>query len=532
MKSVMYRAALSVLLVLAALPDRAAAQLPVIDDLILMTSRQQKGKEARTYRHLDPPGGENLLPPSPGADEPRLSEERRIPLPLTFALTRHGRRRIRRNREVRMRPGEGASPPSEGSFLDGPLEVPAEDVEPAHALSLGAARERLLAVNSDLAAKYQDIPKARAEVLSAGMFNNPLLFVNISNIPYGHFSPQRPGSTSYDLTLIQPLDVNGKRGYRIRVAQEAKSVLEAQYQDAIRLKVDRLDEAFIDVLEARQALRSLRGGLAHLNELERTSRGFVERGLHPAAELDALALARANAEVAIPRAEAALLQVRRELALLLGISAEQARCLEAAGSLHDRAPLPPCLEELIRLALQTRPDLAAYHLGMDRAQADLRRENAEAVDDLFLFYTPFNAFDYSPVGQKSVVGWGIGVLFSLPFFDRNQGEIARARVNVTQTRLELQGLERRIINEVQYAATEYAVSRATVEQYEREMLGGARLLRDEQARRFAEGQATLESVLEAQKEYEEIVREYLEALVYHRRSMLRLNTAVGQGILP
>lgn len=532
MKPVLGRVVSTLLLVLAALPDRAAAQLPVIDDLILMTSRQQKGKEARTYRHLDPPGGENLLPPSPGADEPRLGEERRIPLPLTFALSRHGRRRIRRGREARLHAGEGASPQSEGSFLDGPLEVPAEDAEPAHALSLDAARERLLAVNSDLAAKYQDIPKARAEVLSAGMFNNPLLFVNISDIPYGHFSPQRPGSTSYDLTLIQPLDVNGKRGYRIRVAQEAKSVLEAQYQDAIRLKIDRLDEAFVDVLEARQALRALRSGLARLNELERTTRGLTARGLRPVTDIDTLVLARANAELAIPRAEATLLQARRELALLLGISAGQARCLETAGSLHDRAPLPPCLEELIRLALQTRPDLTAYHLGMGRAQADLRRENAEAVDDLFLFYTPFNAFDYSPIGQKSVVGWGLGVLCSLPFFDRNQGEIARARVNVQQTRLELQGLERRIINEVQYAVTEYAVSRTTVEQYEREMLGGARLLRDEQARPFANGQATLDSVLEAQKEYEEIVREYLEALVYHRRTMLRLNSAVGQHILP
>ena len=248
--------------------------------------------------------------------------------------------------------------------------------------------------------------------------------------------------------------------------------------------------------------------------------------------MELLALERVNAEIALPRAEAALLQARRELALLLGLPAERAETLEIRGSLHDFAPAPPCLEELISIALQTRPDLVAYRLGIHRAQADLRRERAEAIDNVFLFYTPFSANDYSPVGKQNASGWGLGVLFPIPLFDRNQGDIARAQVNVTQTRLELQSLERHIINEVQYAATEYALSREVVQQYERDMLADTRHLRDEQSRLFAAGQAGFDSLFEMQKEYEEIVREYLEALAYHRRTMLRLNGAVGQRILP
>lgn len=532
MKSSLGRVASSVLLMLTIVPDRVVAQIVVIDDLILMTSRQQQQSRARRHRHLDPPGGENLLPPSPGADEPRLGEERHIPLPLPLALSRHGKHRVRRAGEVHLSAGMVPSPHSEESSLAGPLEVPPEDDAPANALSLEAAVEQLLAGNADLAAKYQDIPKARAEVLTAGLRNNPLLFVNVSNIPYGHFSPQRPTATSYDLTLIQPVDINGKRGYRIRAAQEAENVLEAQYQDAVRRKMGWLDEAFLDVLEARQAVRALRDGLARLKALEEAARGPVEKGRRPAADITRLSMARANAELAVPRAEATLLQARRALALLLGISSEQAASLRVTGTLHDCAPSPPCLEELIDIALRMRPDLTAYRLGMNRARADLRRERAEAIDDIFLFYTPFNAFDFSPQGKRSATGWGLAVLFPLPFFDRNQGEIARARVNVTQTQLDLQDLERRIINEVQYAATEYAVSRDAVQQYERDILADARALRDEQDRLFANGQASFDSWQEAQAEYHEIVREYLEALTYHRRTMLRLNRAVGQRVLP
>jgi cobalt-zinc-cadmium efflux system outer membrane protein len=532
MKSSLSLLLLSGLLLVSPISGRVGAQIVVIDDVILLTNRQKKQEEARTHQHLDPPGGENLLPPSPGADDPRLGEERTFPLPLPRGLARRGKRRGQRGGTARLRAGAARSPRSEDGSPSGPLDVPREDEGPADALTLDVAIERLLAANSELAAKYQDIPKARADVLTARLRSNPFLFLSISDIPYGHFSAQRPASTSYDLTLIQPLDVNGKRGCRIQAAQEAASVLESQYQDAARLAIDKLAAVYIDVLEARQTVRAIRAGLAQLNALEQTTRTRAEKNQAATEEMELLALERVNAEIALPHAEAALLQARRELALLLGLPAERAETLEMRGSLHDFAPAPPCLGELISIALQTRPDLVAYRLGIHRAQADLRRERAEAIDNVFLFYTPFSANDYSPVGKQSASGWGVGVLFPIPLFDRNQGDIARAQVNVTQTRLELQSLERHIVNEVQYAATEYALSREVVQQYERDMLADARRLRDEQSRLFAAGQAGFDSLFEMQKEYEEIVREYLEALAYHRRTMLRLNGAVGQRILP
>lgn len=510
----------------------AVAQIVVIDDVILLTNRQKKQQEARTHQHLDPPGGDNLLPPSPGADEPRLGEERISALPLPRVLSRRGKRRGQRGRDVRRRPGAFLSPQSEESLLSSSLELPAEIEEPAHACTQDAAIQRLLAVNTELAAKYQDLPRARADVLTAGLRSNPFLFVSFSNIPYGHFSPQQPASTLYDLTVIQPFEINCKRGYRIQAAQEAKNVLEAQYQDAVRQQIGKLDFAFVDVLEARQAVQALRAGWTRLTELEGILRVLAEKGLLSSSEVNAVFGERANAEVAVQRAEVALVQAQRRLALLLAIPAEQAESLVLAGSLHDRSPPPPCQEELIRIALETRPDLTAYRLGTSRARADLRRERAEAVDNVFLFYTPFTANDYSPLGLQSASGWSLGLLFSVPLFDRNQGDIARARVNVRQAQFDREGLERRIINEVQYAATEYAFSREVVQQYEGEILAITRTLRDEQADLFSRGQASLDSLLEVQKEYDEVVRDYLETLVYHRRTMLRLNFAVGQRILP
>ena len=85
---------------------------------------------------------------------------------------------------------------------------------------------------------------------------------------------------------------------------------------------------------------------------------------------------------------------------------------------------------------------------------------------------------------------------------------------------------------MQRAATEYTISRQLVQQYERAILPGVRRVRDEKQRRLREGRESLDVFLTAEQQYDEVVQRYLEALVNHRRSMLRLNQAVGQRLLP
>jgi cobalt-zinc-cadmium efflux system outer membrane protein len=46
------------------------------------------------------------------------------------------------------------------------------------------------------------------------------------------------------------------------------------------------------------------------------------------------------------------------------------------------------------------------------------------------------------------------------------------------------------------------------------------------------GEEDVNAYYSAERDYNEIVRQYRDALLRHRRSMLRLNTSVGQRILP
>ncbi len=137
--------------------------------------------------------------------------------------------------------------------LYGALDVPsATDEGPPDGLTLDMAIERLLRTNYDLGTKSREIPKAEADILTAGLRANPLIFGSADNVPYGNYSSQRPGQNGYSFTLIQPFDVNGKRRARVVVARQAKKVLEAQYQDAVRQEIDNLFKE--DSLPAREEL--------------------------------------------------------------------------------------------------------------------------------------------------------------------------------------------------------------------------------------------------------------------------------------
>ncbi len=519
------------LLVLGA--ARCHAQVIVIDDVIFLSRSASEKEKVRTNQHLKAPGMESLLPPPPGTEEPLLKEPTTLAPRLTAlrAVQRSGQRPS----DGARRPGTGpARPPSGRTPLPAaPLELPVgEDEGPPDGLSLDRAIDRLVECNYDLRVRYQELPKAQTDILSAGLRNNPFLFLSADSLPYGRYSPQRPGAALYDITIVQPIDISGKRHNRVLVAQQAKRVLEASYQEAVRQEIDRLYSAYVDVLEARENARASRASVDRINQLVESVRELVHQGKRPESEISRLLIQKFNAESAARSAETAWVQTKSVAAALLAIPPEQVESLNLRDSLRDRSPPPPGIEALVKLALMVRPDLAAYRLSVERAKADIKLEKSEGLEDVFLFYTPYTVQNFAPLGQQAAGGWGLGVLLPIPIFNRNQGNIQRARINLTQIQINLEGLERQTDNEVRQAFIEYTASAQAVQQLEREGLPLVERLRAEGLRGYREGTASLNAYLEAQKDYSEMVRRYLETLVRHRRSMLKLNTAVGQRVLP
>ncbi|HUY31449.1 MAG TPA: TolC family protein [Pirellulales bacterium] len=415
----------------------------------------------------------------------------------------------------------------------GPLEIPqGEEEGPSDGLTLDQAIEKLVRENYDLRSKAYEIPQARADVLTAGLRANPFVFGTASSYPYQAYSPSRPGQNSYSMTVIQAIDVNRKRLARIEVATRAKQVLEAQYQDAVRIEIDNLYNVFLDVVAARESLRYARAGLAGLDRVLRTARGQFDAGDISEPEYERVAGLRDTAEIQLEQADFAMSQAKLSLAAMINIPPSEADGIELRGTLTDTAPPPPPREELLRIAFLTRPDLKAYSLGIRRAQADVGLSRKERFSDVFLLYSPYEYRNNAPTGGQSVASWSVAAMATVPLYNRNQGIIRRAELNVRQTQMEMQALRRQIASEVERAEREYAASGAVVERMQRDILPRGIRIRDAVRRLFEGKEASALEFLNAQRAFNDDVRAFRDAVIRHRRSMLRLNTAVGQRIMP
>lgn len=519
---------------------RASAQAMLADDVVILSKGQQARKQAME-KAAGKAAGAGPFPTSPGSGAPRLAA-RPSPLgPLPGAQPGQMGVLSAASGYSTSFQGRGAAPaisplpapPTPPIPQYGRLELPAtEDEGPPNGLTLDVAIDRLVQVSPDLLSKARELPKARADTVTAGLIANPIVFFSADTIPYGGYSKQNNGTNSYGIVLVQPLDINRKRRYRVIVAEQARGVLEAQYADAVRLAIDQLGMAFVDAIEAREILRYKQANVERLGRMVEVARQLLTRSTQARPDLDRMAILRDTAEIELDVARSNLTQTLRALAVLLQIPEAEADSLAIRGTIRDLVPPPPPVDDLVRLAVCNRPDVVAYRRGVQRASADVRLAQRERFEDVFLFYTPYGFQNNAYLGLQSTTSWSLGGLVSIPLFNRNQGNIARAKEGVVQARIELSGVERQAASEVRRAALDYETTGRAVRRFEADILARARRQRDETHRLFTEGERTVSDDFNADRDYNDTVRQYYDSLIRHRRSMIRLNTAVGQRILP
>jgi len=409
-----------------------------------------------------------------------------------------------------------------------------DDPGPADGLTLDAAIERMMAANLDIRALRHEITQADADILTASLRTNPLIYVDTQFIPYGKFNNTTPGGpTQYDINITYPIDVSHKRQARTVVARMARSTIEAQFQDVTRRQIDNVYRAFVnlqaarvDVLTARATVRRQERLLA---DLQRSAKPDDSAA---ADSIDHLALVLERARSSLGDAVEAHADAQEGLAVLLGMSPNETATLEPNGRLRSDVSAPPPLEELTAIALRCRPDLHAARIGVTRAGAEVHLQRANRFDDVYLFYDPFTYQNNQPFGSPSATSWALGITCALPIYNRNQGNIARAESNVSQTRLELASLERRLVSEVRLAEREYRRSREALEQIETAILPRINATLQRKTEQFTTGQITADDFEGHLDDASEVAQSHRDALVRHRRAIFDLNTAVGLRLLP
>lgn len=540
------RPALIWLVALAALlglgSRRASAQLTLADDIILAAQGKENAEQAERTRLGRKPGAdESPYTRSPGTTDVNLGEPpatRVRPLPR-MAQRQANPAEIRTPAHGRSELGHGLSPaierlppslltsehldssPRDG-FDEGPIDGPTID----------DAIEHMIRHNAELRSKRREIPQAQADVITAGLRENPLLFYSSDGVPYGSYSEKRPGEIEHGLSVVMPIDYSGKRRARVSVAEREREVLEAQYQNAVRLAIDDLAVVFVDVLAQRAAVDSAERGLGLIDRLLDEAREKAGAGPRDEVLVDDLLIERELALMSLNDERSRYSRAKRSLGVLLHLAPEEAEALEIRGALDDLGPELPPLQTLIPLALGRRPDLRANRLGLQLAKAQLGLQRANRFSDAYFLYSPFTQRDNAKEGNRSITTWGAGVFVSVPLFNRNQGNVMRARLNIAQSGDETAVIEAQVIADVRQAAEDYQNTREDAIRLKQVILPAVRRKRDRAWAKLESGEAGAEQFLAVQRDSTTLVAYHRENLARHRRNAWGVNAAVGHRILP
>jgi len=378
------------------------------------------------------------------------------------------------------------------------------------------------AVDHNLAviAERYNLAVADARVLTASMRPNPVLTASVmlpdSTIFNSNINP-REGIVRGDVLLER----GDKRDRRIEVAREARGVSELQLQNTVRTLVLNVQSAFIDVQQAQADLQLARESLAAFNEIVSINTERVRSGDLASVELARSRLAALQFQNDVRSRDTKLAVAIHRLRALLGRT--DASPIEVTGELRrDTAALRP--EALHQQAMQLRPDLQALQRDQARSAADVRLQLAQGKVD----YTVSAEF-HRQLAPGSLSGneWGLFFSAPLPFFNRNQGEIERARQEARQATARISALQSDITSDLRSAWEQYTTTHELVDTIEQQMLNQARDVRDTTAYSYRRGEASFIELLDAQRTFNDTMQGYNEARAEFARSLYTLDALTG-----
>jgi len=379
--------------------------------------------------------------------------------------------------------------------------------------------------NAALAAERLTAQVAQTAVQTASLRPNPVFTASVS----------RPDASLVDAGISPNeavfrgdyvIEGGGKRTRRVEQATLARSVADYDLRNTTRQLVLDVQRGFVDVLAAEANVELARDALKAFNDIVTVNAARVRAGDLAQVELSRTRLAALQFENDVREQESRLRVARDHLSLLIGRGPDGAS-LDVAGEFH-RAAGDLDRDALLRLALAARPDLQALKAEQARSAADLRLQIANGRID----YTVSGEYHRQSGASVSGNAYLFAVSVPVPIFNRNQGEVARARVQETQADARIHALEIAVAGEVSAAYADYTLARDTLANIEGRMMADARAVRSVTDYSYRRGEATLIELLDAQRAFDDTMRSYTDARAQYARSAYAIDALTNGGIHP
>ena len=398
------------------------------------------------------------------------------------------------------------------TFSTEPRVAPAAALVPS-AMTLEEAEDLAVSRNPVLVQAAARIEAARGARLQAGLYPNPRVGYQ------GHEIGEAGSVGQHGLFVQQEIVTSGKRQLDRSVAGWDIERAEQAYHVERERLLGRVRAAWFEALAAQQVVDFNRQLLRISEETARTAEAlraqleiFRVDVLQARLEADSAKLALADAR---NRHQAAW----RQLAAVL--ATPDIRPVTLSGNLLSDGlsagglPSPNWAEALRRLLAES-PEMAAAQAGAQRARCELARQKARRMPNVDLSA----AVRHHDLTDGTVADLQVGV--PLPIFNRNQGNICKARSEWIAAEAEVERIELALQDRLAMSFRQYQDAENRVREYSAEILPTAKTTLELVRAGYPKQEADYITLLTAQRTYRRVHLAYLESLREYRQMRAEL----------
>lgn len=384
------------------------------------------------------------------------------------------------------------------------------------------AAARALAADPGLSAARHRLLAADAERVQAATWTNPTLRAEAEG-----WGIDRDGFDQSELTLTAafPLDLVGKRGARVSVAEAETNVERSRYNEARRVVVASVRSA---VLSVRAETERERLAVERLGITEQTANALareVEVGKVPPLEQVRAEVDRESARAELVRTRASMRAARLRLGGLLGHPGTE---IDATGTLREASIIPDSVLLAKELILHPRRVGALWS-----AESARRRERQVGREKWPEMEAEVGLRRYMDADANA---WVTGLSVGLPLWDHKAGRARAARELAEAANQDVDAVDRDLRLEFTGLLTELEASQTRLDLYRNQILPQAEDALALARKGFDGGKFGYLDLLEAQSSLLNVKREYLEARISYEEVVGGLESLLGRepqtGLLP
>ena len=393
-------------------------------------------------------------------------------------------------------------------------------------ITLDEAIQLALQHNHNLLAARTTIQQSQASETTANLRPNPSLFATWAYLPL--FSPSNQNSdylqngTEGDLGLSYLLERGKKRQHRLQAARDVTAQTRSLVADNERSLAFSVASLFVNVQLAESTLELAQQDLESFQKTVDLGETRYKAGAISEDDYLKIKLQLLQFETDLQQAQLARVQALSDLRQLLGYESVSPD-YDVTG-LFDYQPVKGNVEDFQLKALQNRPDLRAAQQGVTVARSQYELQRAIGKQDVTV---SANYSHVSGINTATVSG-----SVPLPIFDRNQGEIARARFAITQAQEQEKATNGQALTDVRDAYEGLRSNDKVVTLYRSGYLDVAQKDRDISEYAYKRGAASLLDFLDAERSYRATQLAYRQALASYLLALEQLREAVGVRDLP